>query len=70
MILASKGLKKTSKMDNEILTIEQAAEFLQLSKRSVYKLLREGEIPGRKILNKWRFEKENLRRWLIKGVEK
>ena len=57
-------------MDNEILTIEQAAEFLQLSKRSVYKLLREGEIPGRKILNKWRFEKENLRRWLIKGVEK
>ena len=70
MILASKGLKKTSKMDNEILTIEQAAEFLQLSKRSVYKLLREGKIPGRKILNKWRFEKENLRRWLIKGVEK
>lgn len=57
-------------MDNEILTIEQAAEFLQLSKRSVYKLLREGEIPGRKILNKWRFEKENLRRWLIKGEEK
>jgi excisionase family DNA binding protein len=57
-------------MDNEILTIEQAAEFLQLSKRSVYKLLRQGKIPGRKILNKWRFEKENLRRWLIKGEEK
>ncbi|MEE8300492.1 MAG: helix-turn-helix domain-containing protein [Desulfatiglandales bacterium] len=57
-------------MDNEILTIEQAAEFLQLSKRSVYKLLRQGKIPGRKILNKWRFEKENLRRWLIKGEGK
>ena len=57
-------------MDNEILTIEQAAEFLQLSKRSVYKLLRQGKIPGRKVLNKWRFEKENLRRWLIKGEGK
>jgi excisionase family DNA binding protein len=56
-------------MDKEILTIQETAEFLQLSKRSVYKLLREGKIPGRKILNKWRFEKENLRRWLIKGKE-
>jgi excisionase family DNA binding protein len=57
-------------MDKEILTIEQAAKFLQLSKRSIYKLLREDKIPGRKILNKWRFEKENLTRWLIKGEEK
>lgn len=57
-------------MQKEILTIEEAAEFLQLSKRSVYKLLRQGKIPGRKILNKWRFEKENLKRWLIKGEEK
>ena len=57
-------------MDKEILTIQEAAEFLQLSKRSVYKLPRERKIPGRKILNKWRFEKENLRGWLIKGEEK
>ena len=68
-IQAQKNLKKTSKMQKEILTIEEAAEFLQLSKRSLYKLLRQGKIPGRKILNKWRFEKENLRRWLIKGEE-
>ena len=66
-IQALKSLEKTSKMQKEILTIEEAAEFLQLSKRSLYKLLREGKIPGRKILNKWRFERENLKRWLNKG---
>ncbi|UCH01078.1 MAG: helix-turn-helix domain-containing protein [Deltaproteobacteria bacterium] len=57
-------------MEREILTVEQPAEFLQLSKRSAYKLLREGKIPGRKILNKWRFERESLKRWLIKGEGK
>jgi len=66
-IQALKSLEKTSKMQKEILTIEEAAEFLQLSKRSLYKLLREDEIPGRKILNKWRFERESLKRWLNKG---
>ncbi len=51
-------------MEKEILTIGEAAEFLQLSKRSLYKLVRESKIPGKKILNKWRFEKESLKRWL------
>jgi len=51
-------------MEKEILTIGEAAEFLQLSRRSLYKLVRGGVIPGKKILNKWRFEKESLKRWL------
>jgi len=54
-------------MEKEILTIGEAAEFLQLSKRSLYKLVRGGVIPGKKILNKWRFEKESLKRWLNQG---
>ena len=66
-IQALKSLEKTSKMQKEILTIEEAAEFLQLSKRSLYKLLSQGKLPGRKILNKWRFERESLKRWLNKG---
>jgi excisionase family DNA binding protein len=50
-------------MQKEVLTIEEAAAFLQLSKRSLYKLARQGVIPGKKILNKWRFERETLKRW-------
>jgi excisionase family DNA binding protein len=51
-------------MDKEILTIEEAAAYLQIGKRSIYKLAKDGKIPGKKVLNKWRFEKESLRSWV------
>ncbi len=54
-------------MEKEILNIDEAAAFLQISKRSLYRLVKEGKIPGRKILNKWRFEKEALREWVREG---
>ena len=57
-------------MEKEILTIEEAAEYLQIGKRSVYKLAKEGTIPGKKILNKWRFEKGSLREWVREGKGK
>lgn len=54
-------------MEKEILTIEEAAAYLQIGKRSIYKLVKDGKIPGKKVLNKWRFEKESLREWVSKG---
>lgn len=51
-------------MEGEILTIEEAAVYLQIGKRSLYKLAKDGKIPGRKVLNKWRFERESLRKWV------
>ena len=50
--------------EKEILTIEEAAAYLQIGKRSIYKLVKDGKIPGKKVLNKWRFEKESLRKWV------
>ena len=52
--------------DNEILTIEEAAAYLQLGKLSIYKLVRAKKIPHKKVLNKYRFVKEELRNW-VKG---
>ena len=57
-------------MEKQILTIEEAASYLQIGKRSIYKLAKEGEIPGKKVLNKWRFEKDSLRNWVSKGQVK
>jgi excisionase family DNA binding protein len=56
-------------MEKEILTIEEAAAYLQIGKRSLYKLVKEGRIPGKKILNKWRFEKESLKEWIREGFQ-
>ena len=52
--------------DNDILRIEEAAEYLRLGKRSIYKLAKAGKIPAKMVLNKWRFEKESLREWVRK----
>jgi excisionase family DNA binding protein len=54
----------------EILTIREAADYLQIGTRSLYKLAREGKIPGKKVLNKWRFEKESLKVWIRGSDEK
>jgi excisionase family DNA binding protein len=57
-------------MAKEIMTIEEAARYLQIGKRSLYNLVKSGKIPGKKVLNKWRFEKESLRTWVgEKGAE-
>ena len=61
------GKEPTVYEDKDILTIEEAAQYLQLGKRSVYKLAKAGQIPSKMVLNKWRFEREALRDWVKKG---
>jgi excisionase family DNA binding protein len=50
--------------EKEILTITEAAKLLKLGTRSVYKLVQAKKIPGKKVLNKWRFEKSTLIKWV------
>src|SRR5437016_12770298 len=42
---------------DEILTAGEVAELLQIHPRTVYKLVKEGSIPGRKFGGGWRFSK-------------
>lgn len=54
-------------MNNDILTLGQAAEFLGISEKTMIKLLREEHVPARKIGREWRFSMEALIRWLAAG---
>ena len=47
------------------LTIEEVAQLLKISPRTVRRLAAKGEIPGRKIGNKWRFSPIAVHRWLV-----
>ena len=47
------------------MTIEQVAEYLQISVKSVYKLVKSGKIPATKVLNKWRFHRELVDRYVF-----
>lgn len=49
---------------NEIMTVKQVAEYLQMDEHTIYKLARAGKIPSIKIAGQWRFKKEIIDRWI------
>ena len=53
----------TVNQDN-VLTIEELAVYLKISKSSLYKLAQAGKLPGQKIGKHWRFRKVAVDRWL------
>lgn len=54
-------------MDEHILNLEQAVEFIGVSEKTLIKLLREEHIPARKIGREWRFSRDALIGWLASG---
>ena len=48
----------------EIMTPREAAEYLSIHVRTIYRLVKLGEIPGRKVGGSWRFRKDTLDAWL------
>ena len=51
----------------EILNIDEAAVLLGVSTKTFAKVLREGEIPGRKIGREWKFARRALIDWVASG---
>lgn len=54
----------------EILTASQAAALLQIHLRTLYKLARQGSIPGKKLGGGWRFSKGELLRMIVPSEER
>jgi excisionase family DNA binding protein len=57
-------------MADEILDIKQAAEYLQIKERTVYRLVGDGEIPGIKVGGQWRFSKKCLDSMFLRVTER
>ena len=55
-----KGVVTMTKEDSRsvIMTVDEVAEYLKLSKITVYKLTQKGEIPGFRIGSSWRYNRE------------
>lgn len=47
-----------------VLTIEELADYLKISKSTLYKLAQEGALPGQKVGRHWRFHREAVDQWL------
>lgn len=49
---------------SDVLTLKQLAEHLQLSERTIYRLLGRGQLPGFKVGGSWRFRRSVVDYWL------
>lgn len=54
-------------MHKEVMTIDEVAAYLRLGRRVVYRLAQQGELPGRKIANRWRFHLRDVENWVRCG---
>ena len=57
---------------SELMTLPELAQYLRFTRKTVYGLLKQGNIPAIKIGRKWRFDKDDIDEWLhrsMKGVK-
>ena len=46
------------------LTLDEVAEYLKLSRTTLYRLAQDGEIPASKVGSQWRFDREEIDEWM------
>lgn len=51
-------------MTSKWLTIEQIADYLQVSREKIYKLCQQGKMPVSKLGGQWRFDLKEVDGWV------
>lgn len=54
---------------DEIMTMDELAAYLKISKSTLYKLAVENKLPGTKIGKRWRFHKDAIDAWVKSGLD-
>lgn len=53
----------------EVMSIDELAEYLKISRSTLYKFVQEGGLPGQKVGRRWRFHKGAIDDWLRQHPE-
>lgn len=48
----------------ELMTLEEVAQYLRVTKKTIYRLLKQGKIPATKVNQQWRFNIASIDEWL------
>jgi excisionase family DNA binding protein len=52
-----------------ILTVQELSEHLRVHPRTIYRLLRDKQIPGFRVGGDWRFDMDMIDRWRSEGEQ-
>ena len=50
----------------ELMTIEDLATYLKVSRRTIYEWLKTNKIPALKVVGQWRFKRDTIDSWIDK----
>jgi len=50
---------------SNILTVDELSEYLQVHRTTIYRLLKQGKLPGFRVGSDWRFNLEAIDRWCL-----
>ena len=53
----------------EVMTLEELADYLQVSEKSVLRMAQSGKIPAAKVASQWRFMRSVIDDWLMAQME-
>lgn len=53
-----------TQIDTPILTVKDAAAMLRVHPCTIYRLVRDRQLPGFRIGGDWRFHREQLKEWI------
>lgn len=53
----------------EVMTLEEVAEYLQVSEKSILRMAQSGKIPAAKVASQWRFMRSVVDDWLMAQME-
>ena len=60
-----KEMKNNQHGLERLLTVDEVAEYLNVDKFTVYRLLAGKKLPGVKVGNQWRFNHQMIEAWLM-----
>ena len=51
-------------VNSNLMTIEDLADYLKVTRRTIYDWLKHNKIPALKLVGQWRFKKDKIDDWL------
>ena len=48
-----------------VMTVRELAEYLRVHPATIYRLLRQGKLPGFRVGSDWRFSREAIDQWRL-----
>jgi excisionase family DNA binding protein len=51
-------------INSGLMTIEDLADYLKVTRRTIYEWLKENKIPAVKLVGQWRFKRDKIDAWI------